>query len=55
VQLSEILKRKSPDVVLQPDDILYVPENNNQKMTAKVLTQLAGFGAATATGMLIYR
>lgn len=55
VQLSQIMKRKSPDVVLQPDDILYIPENGSQKMTAKVLAQLAGFGASTATGMLIYR
>ncbi len=55
VPLSMILARKSPDVVLQPDDILYIPENGGKKMTAKVLQQLAGFGSATATGMLIYR
>ncbi len=55
VPLSMILARKSPDVVLQPDDILYVPENGGKKMTAKVLSQLAGFGSATATGLLVYR
>ncbi len=55
VPLSQIMARKAPDVVLQPDDILYVPENNKSKMTAKVLAQVAGFGSSTAAGMLIYR
>ncbi len=55
VPLSEIMARKAPDVALQADDILYVPENNGKRMTAKVLAQLAGFGSATATGLLIYR
>lgn len=54
VPLSQIMARKAPDVVMQPDDILYVPENNGKKMTAKVLSQLAGFGSTTAAGMLIY-
>ena len=55
VPLSAIMARKAPDMMLQPDDILYVPDNNGKRMTAKVLAQLAGFGSATATGMLIYR
>ncbi len=54
VPLSQIMARKAPDVVLQPDDILYVPENNGERLTAKVLTQLAGFGSTTAAGVLIY-
>jgi polysaccharide export outer membrane protein len=54
VPLSRIMARKAPDVVLQPDDILYVPENSKGKMTAKVLAELAGFGTSTAAGMLIY-
>ncbi len=54
VPLSQILARKSPDVVMEADDILYVPENNNKRMTAKVLEGLAGFGSTTAAGMLIY-
>ncbi len=55
VPLSAIMARKAPDVTLQPDDILYVPDNNGKRITAKVLAQVAGFGTATATGMLIYR
>ncbi len=54
VPLSQILARKAPDVVLHPDDILYVPENNGKRITAKVLAQLAGFGSNTAAGVLIY-
>ena len=54
VPLSRIMARKAPDVVLQPDDILYVPDNNGQRMTAKVLAGLAGFGTQAGAGMLIY-
>ena len=55
VPLSQILARKSPDVMLQPDDILYVPEDGSKRMTAKVLAGLAGFGSTAAAGMLIYK
>ena len=54
VPLKDIMARKAPDVVLQADDILYVPLNNGERMTAKVLAQLAGFGSTTAAGVLIY-
>lgn len=55
VALAKIMQRKAPDVVLHPDDILYVPENGSKRMTAKILQQIAGFGTNTAAGMLIYR
>lgn len=55
VPLSRIMARKAPDMLMRPDDILYVPENNGKKMTAKVFEQIAGFGSTTAAGMLIYR
>jgi polysaccharide export outer membrane protein len=54
VPLSKILARKAPDMVLRPDDILYVPDNNSKRMTAKVLAQIAGFGSTAAAGVLIY-
>lgn len=54
VPLKEILARKAPDVVLEPDDILYVPENGNERITAKVLAGLAGFGTQAGAGLLIY-
>lgn len=55
VPLSQIMARKAPDVVLQADDILYVPEDGNKRMTAKVLAGLAGFGSAAGAGLLIYK
>ncbi len=55
VQLQRIMDRKDKDVWLVADDILYVPESNGKRMTAKVLSGLAGFGQTTAAGVLIYR
>lgn len=50
VQLSDIMKRKSPDVPLQSNDILYIPENGTEKVTMAVLdkaiTIAAGLGSA---------
>jgi polysaccharide export outer membrane protein len=47
VELSRIMDRKSPDVSLQPNDILYVPEDKRQKMTLGTLEKVLGVGAAT--------
>jgi polysaccharide biosynthesis/export protein len=55
IPLSRIMKRKSPDTALRADDILYIPDNNGKRMTSKVLNEIAGFGATTATGLVIYR
>ena len=55
VPLARIIARKDPDIGLIADDILYVPENNGKRMTARVLAQLSGFGQTTATGLLIYK
>jgi len=55
IPLGKILERKSPDVALVADDILYVPDNKKRRMTIGAIQQIVGFGAATATGMLIWR
>ncbi len=55
VDLDEILKRKSPDVPLQVGDILYIPDNKGKRLTATVLDRIAGFGSATASGLVIWR
>jgi hypothetical protein len=49
------MDRKAPDVPLQPNDILYVPDSKGRKMTAQTLERLAGFGSSTASGLLIWR
>ena len=55
IDLDQILKRKAPDVPLQVGDILYVPDNKGKRLTATVLDRIAGFGSATASGLLIWR
>ncbi len=54
IPLDRILQRKAPDVQLQANDILYVPDNKGRKLTAQTLERLAGFGASTASGVLIW-
>lgn len=55
VPLKAILKRHAPDVVLMADDILYVPTNNGQRITGKVLAEIAGFGQTAEAGLLVTR
>jgi polysaccharide export outer membrane protein len=53
VQLSDIMHRKAPDVPLQANDILYIPENGAERVTVEVLKDSAGIAAVIA-GALIY-
>lgn len=55
IELGRIIARKAPDVTLQAGDILYIPDNKSQRMTIGALEKIAGFGAATASGVLIWR
>jgi polysaccharide export outer membrane protein len=54
IELDKIMKRQSPDVTLLANDILYIPDNTSRRTTMSVLEKLAAFGAATASGVLIY-
>jgi polysaccharide export outer membrane protein len=54
IELAKIMKRKSPDVPLQANDILYVPDNNGKRLTAETLDRIAGLGTATATDYIIW-
>jgi len=54
IQLGRILDRKAPDIPLQANDILYIPDNKGRKMTAQALDRIAGFGTSTASGVLIF-
>lgn len=55
VELSRITSRKSPDVQLEAKDILYIPDSKSKRATITTLERLAGFGATTASGLLIWR
>ena len=54
IALDRILQRKAPDVQLQANDILYVPDNKGRRLTAQTLERLAGFAASTGSGVLIW-
>jgi len=55
VELEKIMERKSPDVALHLDDILYVPDNKSRRNTMTVIDRITTFGASTASGVLVWR
>jgi polysaccharide export outer membrane protein len=54
VALEKIMQRKSPDVTLETDDVLYVPDNKTRRTTFTVIDRITAFGSATASGLLIW-
>lgn len=54
IELRKIMDRKSADVTLQPNDVLYVPDNRTRRVGMTALERILTFGAATASGLLIY-
>jgi polysaccharide export outer membrane protein len=54
IELAQIMERKSPDVTLETGDILYVPDNKTRRSTMGNLDRVAGFGSATASGLVIW-
>jgi polysaccharide biosynthesis/export protein len=54
VELDKILLRKSPDVALQANDVLYIPDNRTKRNVSGALERITNFGAATASGILIW-
>jgi polysaccharide biosynthesis/export protein len=55
IEIAKIIERKSPDVPLQAQDMLYIPDNKGRRMTVTTLERLLGFGTATASGLIIWR
>jgi len=54
VALEKIMQRKSPDVILETDDLFYVPDNKTRRTTFTVIDRITTFGASTASGLLIW-
>ncbi|MBZ5602494.1 MAG: polysaccharide biosynthesis/export family protein [Acidobacteriia bacterium] len=54
IELSKIMDRKSPDVALHVDDLLYIPDNKTKRATMTVLDRTAMFGASVGSGLLIW-
>jgi len=55
IKLEEIMKRKSPDVTLQADDVLYIPDNTGRRATSaaieKIMLLTGSIGAAAIYGI----
>ncbi len=54
VPLQQIMKRKSPDLPLLAGDVLYIPDNSGRRAAMNALDRVLGFGAATASGVIIW-
>ncbi len=55
IPLENIMSRKSPDVTLMANDVLYIPDNKGRRLTMSIVDRIATFGAGTASGMLVWR
>jgi polysaccharide export outer membrane protein len=54
IDLKGILKQKVADYPLLADDIFFVPDDTKRRQTALILDRLSTYGAAIATGLIIY-
>ena len=54
VELQKIMHRKAVDVPLVANDILYIPDNSGRRISMTALEKIAGFGTATASGIIIW-
>jgi polysaccharide export outer membrane protein len=52
IELKNIMNRKSPDVPLLANDILYVPDATGARASLKVLETSIGIGAALGASMI---
>jgi len=52
VDLNKIMQRKSPDVPLVANDILYIPDRSGKRATMSVLERVFTFGAGISTALL---
>lgn len=53
VELSKIMDRKSADVALEANDILYIPDNRGRRTAMNAIEKAIGFATGTASGVLI--
>jgi polysaccharide export outer membrane protein len=53
VELRKIMDRKSADVALGPNDILYIPDSRAARASATTIEKVIAFVAGTASGALI--
>lgn len=54
IELKQILDRKTVDVALEANDILYIPDNTRKRLSISTLERVISFGSTTASGLLIW-
>ncbi len=54
VELAQIMKRETPDIPLEVNDVLYIPDNAGKRTRTEILQRVAGFGSTTVSGVLIW-
>jgi polysaccharide biosynthesis/export protein len=54
VELKKIMDRKSPDLSVRANDILYVPDNTRRRVSAQAIERILTFGSTTASGALVW-
>ena len=54
IELKKILDRKAPDVPLQAEDILYVPDNSGRRLSAAAIEKVLLFGSTAGATALVY-
>jgi len=54
IELKSILQRKSPDVPLVANDILYIPDSRRKHLTLSVLEKVLLFGSTAGATALVY-
>lgn len=52
VPLKKIMDRRSPDVALEANDILYIPDSNGRRISTKVLEGIVGAGSIVGSAAL---
>lgn len=52
IELTRIMQRKSPDVTLLANDILYIPDNSGRRNTMAVIEKIAIFGTGATTALI---
>jgi polysaccharide export outer membrane protein len=55
VELKKILDRKSPDVPLQANDVVYVPDNSGRRAVLTTIERLVLFGTTAGAAALVLR
>lgn len=54
VELARIMRRKAPDVPLEANDVLYIPDNRSKRAAMTVIDRAVTFAAGTVSGILIW-